>query len=131
MRKATESYRSYSSLVKLQPRFLSLQWKTCLLGRIAALVPEFAVKYLSLGRTLMMMMMIYHHHQCPVEGQILHCKSGYLGCSSAEGRYSSANPGTKAEFYQGLNRCGSFPLLSAIYIYIYTRWKGNKCHYCN
>ena len=26
------------------------------LGRIAALVPEFAVKYLPLGRTLMMMM---------------------------------------------------------------------------
>ena len=24
------SYRTYSSLVKLQPRFLSLQWKTCL-----------------------------------------------------------------------------------------------------
>ena len=29
------------------------------LGRIAALVPEFAVKDLPLGRTLMMMMMIY------------------------------------------------------------------------
>ena len=28
--KATWSYRTYSSLVKLQPRFLSLQWKTCL-----------------------------------------------------------------------------------------------------
>ena len=25
-----ESYRTYSSLVKLQPRFLSLRWKTCL-----------------------------------------------------------------------------------------------------
>ena len=24
------SYRTYSSLVKLQPRFLSLRWKTCL-----------------------------------------------------------------------------------------------------
>ena len=30
MRKATWSYCTYSSLVKLQPRFLSLQWKTCL-----------------------------------------------------------------------------------------------------
>ena len=30
MRKATGSYRTYSSLVKLQPRILSLQWKTCL-----------------------------------------------------------------------------------------------------
>ena len=30
MRKPTGSYRTYSSLVKLQPSFLSLQWKTCL-----------------------------------------------------------------------------------------------------
>ena len=30
VRKATGGYRTYSSLVKLQPRFLSLQWKTCL-----------------------------------------------------------------------------------------------------
>ena len=28
--KQRESYRTYSSLVKLQPSFLSLQWKTCL-----------------------------------------------------------------------------------------------------
>ena len=48
MRKAKGSYRTYSSLVKLQPMFLSL-------GRIA-LVPEFAVKDLLLGRTLMVVM---------------------------------------------------------------------------
>ena len=30
VRKATGSYRTYSSLVKLQPCFLSLRWKTCL-----------------------------------------------------------------------------------------------------
>ena len=52
VRKATGSYRTYSSLVKLQPRFLSLQWKT-------ALVPEFAVKDLPLDRTLIMMMISY------------------------------------------------------------------------
>ena len=40
MQKATGSYCTYSSLVKLQP-----------LGRTAALVPEFAVKDLPLGRT--------------------------------------------------------------------------------
>ena len=57
---STGCYRTYSSLIKLQPRFLSLQWKICLLDRIAALIPEFAVKDLPLGRTLMMMMiMIY------------------------------------------------------------------------
>ena len=30
VRKATGSYRTSSSLVKLEPRLLSLQWKTCL-----------------------------------------------------------------------------------------------------
>ena len=30
MRKATGNYRTYSILVKLQPRFLSFRWKTCL-----------------------------------------------------------------------------------------------------
>ena len=30
MRKSTGSYCTYSFLVKLQPRFLSLQWETCL-----------------------------------------------------------------------------------------------------
>ena len=58
VRNATGSYRTYSSLVKLQPRFLSFAMGDLPLGRIADLVPEFAVKDLTLGRTLMMMMMI-------------------------------------------------------------------------
>ena len=36
VRKATGSYRTYSSLVKLQSRFLSLQWKTCLWNKLHA-----------------------------------------------------------------------------------------------
>ena len=55
MRKATGNYRTYSSLVKLHPRFLSAM-EDLPLDRIAALVPEFAVKDLPLDRTLMMMM---------------------------------------------------------------------------
>ena len=54
-RKATECYRTYSYLVKLQPRFLSFAVEYLPLDIIAALVPEFAVKDLPLGRTLMMM----------------------------------------------------------------------------
>ena len=54
MQKATGSYRTYSSLVKLQPRFLTFAMEDLPLGRIAVLVPEFAVKDLPLGRTLMM-----------------------------------------------------------------------------
>ena len=52
VRKATGSYCIYSSLVKLQPWFLSSRLKTCLLGRTATLVPELPVKDLPLGRTL-------------------------------------------------------------------------------
>ena len=37
MRKATGSYGTYSSLVKLQPRFLSLQWKACLWAELQPL----------------------------------------------------------------------------------------------
>ena len=51
VRRATESYCTYSSLVKLQLWFLRLQWKTCLV-RTAALVPEFVVSDQPLGRTL-------------------------------------------------------------------------------
>ena len=45
--------------------------------------------------------------------QVLHCKRRNLGCSSAEGRSSTANSGTKAAVLLGYNRCGSFPFLSA------------------
>ena len=48
------------------------------------------------------------------QGQVLHCKHRYLGCSSAEG--TGLPPQTQEQrlkLYQGLNRCSSFPLLSA------------------
>ena len=54
-----------------------------------------------------------HHHQCSSQRQVLHCKRRNLGCSSAEGRSSTADSDTKAAFYKGFNRCGSFPFLSA------------------
>ena len=34
VRRATGSYRTYLSLVKLEPWFLSLQWKACLWARL-------------------------------------------------------------------------------------------------
>ena len=57
MRNTTGSYRTYLSLVNLQPWSLEFAVKDLPLGRISALVPEFAMKDLSLGGTLMMMMM--------------------------------------------------------------------------
>ena len=39
-----------------------------------------------------------HHHQCSAQGQFLHCKHRDLGCHSAEGRSSTTNSGTKADY---------------------------------
>ena len=49
----------------------------------------------------------HHHHH-----QVLHSNRRNLGWSSAESRSSTANSGW-LQFYLGLNRCCSFPLLSA------------------
>ena len=62
VQKATGSYRTYSSLVKLRSWLLSLRWKTAF-GRTAALVPALAVMDLPLGRTLMMMKYDYSRQQ--------------------------------------------------------------------
>ena len=50
VRKAMGSYRTYPSLVKLRPGFLSFAVENFPLSRTAALVPEFAAKDLSLGK---------------------------------------------------------------------------------
>ena len=55
------------------------------LSRIAALVPEFAVKDLPLGRTLMMMMMMmYIVHRCGASGSMCACHAA--GSGSIPGR---------------------------------------------
>ena len=54
-RRQREATAPIQSLVKLQPRFLSLWWKTCL-RQNCRLSSVIAVKDLPLGRTLMMMM---------------------------------------------------------------------------
>ena len=45
--------------------------------------------------------------------KVLHYKRRNQGCSSVEGRSSTANTGTNTAVLPGMNRCGSFPLLSA------------------
>ena len=42
----------------------------------------------------------------------LHCKLRNQGCSSAQSRSSTVNSGTKVAVLLGINKCGSFPLLS-------------------
>ena len=46
------SFRSYQSLVKLQPRYPEFAVEDLPLSRTSALVPEFAMKDLPLGRKL-------------------------------------------------------------------------------
>ena len=77
---------TYSSLVKLQPRFLSLQWKTCLWTELQPWCLSFAVKDLPLGRTLMMMKMIIINnnniiivYRCGGGGSMRACHAAGLG----------------------------------------------------
>ena len=58
VRKATGSYLTYLSLVKLQPWFLSLAVEDLPLGRTPTSVPAFEVKYLPLVRNLYIKMAI-------------------------------------------------------------------------
>ena len=51
--------------------------------------------------------------ECSAQGQVLHCKRRNLGCSSSEDRCSTQTQEPMLQFYQGLNRCSSFRLLSA------------------
>ena len=50
--------------------------------------------------------------ECSVQGQVLHCKCRNQVCSSAKDRSSTA-------VLPGMNRCVSFPFLSAFYYCIY------------
>ena len=54
----------------------------------------------------------HHDHMCFVQGQVFHYKSRNQGYSSAQGRSSNAYSGTTVGVLLGINRCGSFPLLS-------------------
>ena len=65
----------------------------------------------------------HHHHQCCAQGQVLHCKLRHQGCNS-----SIANSGTYVAVLLGMNRCGSFPLLSVPHSFfsIWTNLKGSE-----
>ena len=57
----------------------------------------------------------HHHHRQSVlpEGKSLIANSGTKVVDLSKGRSSTANAGTKVAVLLGINRCGSFPLLSA------------------
>ena len=58
MRKATGSYGTYSSLVKLQPWFLSFRWKTCLWAELQPWRLNFCSERTVIGQNTLMMIII-------------------------------------------------------------------------
>ena len=55
----------------------------------------------------------HHHHQCSAQGQVLHCKLGHQGCNSTQTQVFHCKLRNLACSLLGMNRCGTFPLLSA------------------
>ena len=60
---------------------------------------------------------------CPEK--LLHCGRRNVGCSSAESGSSIPNSGTKAAVLPGMNKCNSFPLLSATHS-LFSTWTDLK-----
>ena len=52
-----------------------------------------------------------HHHEYSAQGQVLHCKLSNQGCSSAQRQVFHRK--LRNPVLLGMDRCGSFPLLSA------------------
>ena len=63
--------------------------------------------------------------ECSAQGQVLNCKRRNLGCSLPKAGLSPQTQETRLPFYQGLNRCGSFPLPSAPHS-LFRIWKDLK-----
>ena len=73
-------------------------------------------KYLAVNRRLQTMGQNYeedHHHHVLPKGRSFSANSGTKAAILPKVRSSIANSGTKAAVLLGMNRCGSFPLLSA------------------
>ena len=51
--------------------------------------------------------------ECSAQGQVFYCNTGTKIAVLSKGRSSTGNSGTKVAVLLGINRCGSFPLLSA------------------
>ena len=54
-----------------------------------------------------------HHHKYSAHGQVLHCKLRHQGCNCAQMQVFHCKLRTQVAVLLGMNRCGSFPLLSA------------------
>ena len=58
----------------------------------------------------------HHHHQSVLpKGRCFTANSDTKAVVLPKGRYSNANSGIKVAVLLGMNKCGSFPLLSALF----------------
>ena len=119
-RKQREATAPIQSLVKLQPWFLSLRWKTCFrqncsLGSCACSEgPAFGQNTLVMINIIIIIVLLLllllssssssSSSECSAQGQVLHCKRRNLGCSSAERRYFTGNSGTKVAVFPGIEQ---------------------------
>ena len=73
---------------------------------------------------------LYSHQSILPKGRYFTADSGTKAIVLFKGRSSSANSGTQAAVLVGMNRCGSFPLLSAPHslFSIWTDLKGSQGH---
>ena len=67
----------------------------------------------SLVRTILGTYLIHHHQSVLPKGRFFTANSGTKAAVLPKGRYSIAKSGTKVTVLLGMNRCDSFPLLSA------------------
>ena len=91
--KQREATAHIQSLVKLQPRFLRLQWRIC------PWVEHSDDDYLY----------TYHHQSILPKCSSSTANSGTKAAVLPKGRSSAANSGTKVAVLLGINKCGSFP----------------------
>ena len=80
------------------------------LRRTASLVVELAMKDMPLGRTHWFYI---YHQSIPPKGRFSTANSGTKAAVLLKGRSSTANSGIQAAVLLGMDRCGSFLLLSA------------------
>ena len=108
--KAMGSYRTYPSLIKLQPGFLSLRWKTCLWEELQPWFLSLQWRTCPWAEHWWYMYMII---SLMPKGRSFTANSETKAAILPKGRYSILNSGTYVEVLLGMNRCGSFPLLSS------------------
>ena len=130
MQKPSRSYRTYLLLGKLQPWFLRFQRKTCpweelsdddiLILNMDFKVNKLFWSYIFLITQIFLICLFKNQYGhfiirvfCPRACPLLQTQEPRPQRSSVQRQISTANSGIQAAVLLGMDRCGSFPLLSA------------------